>query len=224
MTLRNPRPHGPDQPVVLIADDEDLICHLARLALEGAGYCVLTANNGEQALELSRSFPGVIHLLVSDIVMPKMNGLALREQILRERPAIRVLLMSGQTDQRLEDCAFLAKPFKLEEIKERVRQLVGRPSEIGDRLDSDRASRDHPSMDAFWAEVRTAREDLTIAMSRYRDLLEQAKASHWKTDRDGADMLRQAASAEHRALRQYAHLLDSFTKLVLDSRPTLGNE
>jgi DNA-binding NtrC family response regulator len=209
---------------VLIADDEDLICHLARAALEAAGFFVLTASDGEQALRLSRSFHGTIHILVSDIVMPKMNGLALREQILRERPAIQVLLMSGQTDQPVENAAFLPKPFNFDDLKERVRQLLGPPSKIRDRCNSRRVSRDKPEVEALGAQVRAAREDLTIAMSHYKDLLERAKASRWKTDADGSEALRQAAAAERRALKQYAKLLDAFTSLVLDSRPTLGDE
>jgi len=125
--------HSPDQPVVLVADDEEFIRQLIQATLEAAGYCVLTANDGEQALKLSRSFSGSIHVLVSDIVMPKMDGFALREQILRDRPAIRVLLMSGQTDQRLQGVAFLPKPFQLDDLKERVRQLLALPQTMGRR-------------------------------------------------------------------------------------------
>jgi len=214
-------PPGPDQPVVLIADDEDLICHLARSALEGAGFYVLTASDGEQALKLSRSFHGTIHILVSDIVMPNMNGLALREQILRERPAIQVLLMSGQTHWPVENGAFLPKPFKVEDLKERVRQLLGAPQNQGQARPH---STDRDNLQASWAQVRAARENLAIAMSHHNDLLEQAKASRWKTDPDGTEVLRQAAATERRAFQQYAELLDTFTKLVLDRRPLSGDE
>jgi len=207
---------------VLVADDEEFICQLARVALEAAGFLVLTAKDGEEALKLSRSFPGIIHVLVSDIVMPKVNGLALREQILRERPRIQVLLMSGQTEQRIEDAAFLPKPFKLEDLKQRVRQLLGRPPEIGDGRGR-RDYRQNPEVDA-WAQVGAAREDLTNAMSHYKDLLEQANASGWRTDPDGTEALRQAANAERRALQRYARLLDAFTRLVLRSRPSSGNQ
>ena len=87
-------------------------------------YFVLTAGDGEQALILSRGFHGTIHVLVSDMVMPKLDGIALREQILRERPAVKVLLMSGSADRPLEGVAFLPKPFAGGEFQQRVQELA----------------------------------------------------------------------------------------------------
>jgi DNA-binding response OmpR family regulator len=86
---------------------------------------VLTASDGKQALELSRKFPGTIHALVSDVVMPKLDGLGLCKQILRERPAIKVLLMSA-SGEPVAGVPFLHKPFNLEELKQKVRQLLSR--------------------------------------------------------------------------------------------------
>jgi CheY-like chemotaxis protein len=111
------------RPVILVADDEVAIRNIARFTLEEAGYFVLTAGDGEQALNLSRDFQGSIHVLVSDMAMPKLDGIALREQILRERPAVKVLLMSGSTDRPLEGVAFLPKPFAGGELQQRVREL-----------------------------------------------------------------------------------------------------
>src|SRR5580658_3397899 len=118
------RPSQPDQPVILVADDETIVCNVVRIGLEAAGFFVLTASDGEQALLLSRKFPGAIHGLVSDVKMPNLDGLALREQILRERPGIKVLLMSGHVEEPLAGVPLLQKPFKLEHLKLRVRQLV----------------------------------------------------------------------------------------------------
>jgi DNA-binding NtrC family response regulator len=145
---------------VLVVDDEEMICQLARMTLEAAGFFVLAAGNGEQALMLSRRFPGTIHVLVSDIVMPRMSGLALRQQILRERPAIQVLLMSGQMDHPLEGAAFLPKPFRVEDLIERVRQLLRPPPTPGPRGDAARLRRDR-------IERRLA-DDLNEAISQYR--------------------------------------------------------
>jgi two-component system, cell cycle sensor histidine kinase and response regulator CckA len=118
------RPAQPDQPVILVADDEVTIRNIARLTLEEAGYFVLTAGDGEQALDLSRGFHGTIHVLVSDMVMPNLDGMALREQILRERPTVKVLLMSGSADRPLRGVAFLPKPFETVELEQRVQELV----------------------------------------------------------------------------------------------------
>jgi CheY-like chemotaxis protein len=139
------------RPVVLVAEDEELICRRVHVSLEAAGFFVLTANDGEQALELSRGCPGAIQVLVSDIVMPRLNGLARCVQTLRERPAIHVLRMFGQTDQRLPDAASLLKPFRLDDLKTRVRQLLGPPPEIRDTRHC--TSRDDREPDALWAQL-----------------------------------------------------------------------
>ena len=118
------RPSIADQPVVLVADDEVTVCNVVRISLEAAGFFVLQANDGQQALKLSREFPDPIHLLVSDVMMPHLDGLALRDQILRERPAIKVLLMSGEVPQPIPGGEFLPKPFRIEELRRRVRRLL----------------------------------------------------------------------------------------------------
>src|SRR5258708_5069765 len=83
--------------VILLAEDEHLVRNLVRTILINEGYAVLDANDGEHALEISRGFPGSIHMLLTDVKMPKMNGLELSQQIARERPGIKVLIMSGKT-------------------------------------------------------------------------------------------------------------------------------
>jgi CheY-like chemotaxis protein len=117
------RPLVADQPVVLVADDEPIVCNIVRIALAAMGMFVLAASDGKQALELSRQFPGKIHALVSDIAMPNIDGLDLCEQIRRERPATKVLLMSGYGCPP-DGVLFLRKPFKLEELNQKVRQLM----------------------------------------------------------------------------------------------------
>jgi CheY-like chemotaxis protein len=127
--VNNPQsllPADPDQPVVLIAEDEVTVQNVARIVLEKAGYFVLTASDGEEALTLSRSFPATIAALVSDIKMPKLDGLGLRERIVAERPAIRVLLMSGQMDDpHVGGVPFLHKPFRPPDLRNAVRDLLG---------------------------------------------------------------------------------------------------
>jgi CheY-like chemotaxis protein len=119
----------PNQSVILVADDEVLIRSLIRQGLEAAGYFVLTASDGEQAMDLSRKFPSSIHALITDVIMPKLDGIALRRQILGERPEIRVLLMSGQTAQEIPQAApFLRKPFRVGDLRKRLRQLLVEPS------------------------------------------------------------------------------------------------
>ena len=113
-----------DKPVILVADDETPVRELVRHILETAGYAVLTAADGEQALQVSRTFPTTIHLLLSDVLMPKLGGMALCEQLLRERPAMNVLLLSGTVEQPREGVAFLRKPFRAEILRDHVRRLL----------------------------------------------------------------------------------------------------
>ena len=66
-----------------------MVQNVARITLEADGYFVLTAHNGKEALHLSRKFPGTIHAVLSDVRMPKMDGLELRERLLRNVPGFR---------------------------------------------------------------------------------------------------------------------------------------
>ena len=121
------RPSRPDQTVILVVDDDVMIRNVARITLEADGYFILAAHDGEEALHISRKFPGAIHAVLSDVMMPKMDGLQLRERILTERPGVKVLLMSGQMDSALSfNFPFLAKPFGPAVLKDRIRQLVPR--------------------------------------------------------------------------------------------------
>jgi len=96
---------------------------LVRLALESLGMLVLTANDGEEALQIVRQYAGTIDALVSDIVMPHLDGVALCEQIRRDHPGMKVLLMSGGCDGP-NGVPFLRKPFSMEELTQCVQQLV----------------------------------------------------------------------------------------------------
>jgi DNA-binding response OmpR family regulator len=112
----------PARAVILVADDDPAVLELLRVVLEQEGYSVLTAADGDEAMRISRAFSGTIHLVVTDLHMPGLDGLQLREKLQVERPATRVLLMSGQIFLA-DEWAFLLKPFNLDLLKTRVRQL-----------------------------------------------------------------------------------------------------
>src|SRR5947207_5895555 len=76
---------------VLLADDEDLVRGFVRTVLERSGYCVLEAPGGDEALELCEQYEGPIDLLVTDVVMPRMNGRELAERVRDMRPGTKVL-------------------------------------------------------------------------------------------------------------------------------------
>src|SRR3954470_22379443 len=104
----------PVHPVILLADDEVFVRNFLREALQ-RDYEMLVAADGREALQLSRAYDGVIHMLLSDVEMPRMDGVTLSRRIVAERSGVRVLLMSGSTERRLEHAGqpipFLPKPF-----------------------------------------------------------------------------------------------------------------
>ena len=119
------------QETVLLTEDEDSVRVVATAALERRGYRVLAAADGESAIAISRAFPGRIDLLVTDVVMPGMNGRHLSEQLEMMRPDMRVLFVSGYTDdavrwkgESIDERALLQKPFTSRELARRVRVML----------------------------------------------------------------------------------------------------
>jgi DNA-binding response OmpR family regulator len=119
---------------VLLVEDDHAVQTIARAALTRRGYRVLTASNAAEALAITRAFPGPIHLLLTDVVMPGMGGRELAEHVVAERAGLRVLFMSGYTEDEVlhrgvsaEAMAFLPKPFTPETLSARVRAVLDAP-------------------------------------------------------------------------------------------------
>ena len=110
-----------EKPVILLADDEGPVRDFIRDILETAGYAVLMAADGEQALQVSRAFPTTIHLLLCDMMMPKLGGIA---PILLERPAMKVLLLSDTVERPPKGVEVLRKPFEAEILRQQVQRLL----------------------------------------------------------------------------------------------------
>jgi PAS domain S-box-containing protein len=117
--------------VVLLAEDEERVRSLAARVLGQQGYKVIEACDGQQALEIAERCGGEIHLVFSDIMMPRMNGLELAERLRRCRPGIKVLLTSGYTgDVVAQEGAlnpsipFLQKPFTVRTLALKVREVL----------------------------------------------------------------------------------------------------
>jgi two-component system cell cycle sensor histidine kinase/response regulator CckA len=114
--------------VILLADDDALVRNVVRTMLTEAGYMVLDAVDGEHALEVSRKYDGAIHALLTDVKMPRMNGLELSTHIIRERPEIKVLVMSGKTSGEMlvigESVQFLRKPFLPKALRAKLSGLL----------------------------------------------------------------------------------------------------
>ncbi|MGE0441494.1 MAG: ATP-binding protein [Gemmatimonadales bacterium] len=125
---------------VLLAEDEDSVRRLTRMLLEQDGLVVLEAASGEDALALAEQWTGAIDVLLTDLVMPGMNGRELAGQILAARPDTKVVFMSGYTADSLgRDSApfpgipFLQKPFEGNELRRVVREAVQAAKAAGGR-------------------------------------------------------------------------------------------
>jgi two-component system cell cycle sensor histidine kinase/response regulator CckA len=125
---RLPKPretHG--QETVLLVEDEESVRTLAADVLRGAGYAVLEAPNPDRALSVCDAHPGLIDLLVTDVVMPQMNGPDLASKVLERWPRVRVLYISGYSETErgvLAAAAFLPKPFSPDDLRDKVRQVL----------------------------------------------------------------------------------------------------
>jgi two-component system, cell cycle sensor histidine kinase and response regulator CckA len=117
---------------ILVVEDQPEVRTIAIAALQRFGYTVLSAVNGEEALSIASGFLGRIDLLLTDVVMPGMNGRELTSRLRVERPDIRVLLMSGYTETAMADLTdfnaevgYVQKPFTPETLAEKVREALG---------------------------------------------------------------------------------------------------
>lgn len=125
-------PSGPDQDEevwLLVAEDDKTVRVMLTRVLERAGYQVLAAGDGVEALDVLEGHPGPVHLLLSDVVMPRMGGAELARQVRALRPEIPVLFISGYTgevdcDDLRELGAFMSKPFRPRALLEAIEGLL----------------------------------------------------------------------------------------------------
>jgi PAS domain S-box-containing protein len=116
---------------ILLVEDEHMILRVAREALAGLGYRVLTAADGVQALDLLNSMTDPVNLLITDVVMPKMGGRELANRLTALRPTLRVLFSSGYTENAIvehgvldDGINFLQKPYTPTTLARRVREVL----------------------------------------------------------------------------------------------------
>ncbi|HEX4932836.1 MAG TPA: response regulator, partial [Gemmatimonadaceae bacterium] len=126
-----PTPLGGE--TILVVEDDGAVRMLAERMLRSLGYAVLSAANGETALALARDHDGPIDLVLTDVIMPGMNGRQLADALTALRPNIRVLHTSGYTADHIarhgvldEGVEFLPKPYSIDELGQRVRRVLDR--------------------------------------------------------------------------------------------------
>lgn len=116
---------------ILLVEDDETVRQFAHRALAAAGHTVLEAADGEEALRVSLRHPGVIHLLITDVVMPGMSGRVLAERLAAERPDLKVLYVSGYAENAIvhngildAGTAFLHKPLTADVLLRKVREVL----------------------------------------------------------------------------------------------------
>jgi two-component system, cell cycle sensor histidine kinase and response regulator CckA len=119
------------QDTILLVEDEEAVRSFAARALKLRGYNVLEAAGGEEALEIVKSSTATIHLLITDVVMPNMDGPTLVRAVKRLRPDMAIIFMSGyaeeafrRNDEKAEDLHFLPKPFGLKQLAAKVKDVL----------------------------------------------------------------------------------------------------
>jgi DNA-binding response OmpR family regulator len=115
-----------EKPTILVAEDEPAILKMIASALHHAGYSVIGAEDGQEALAKARKHSGPIVLLITDVIMPSVDGFDLREKLLQERSHLPVLVISGQLDPEItgDEFAVLRKPFLPSELVEKVKEIL----------------------------------------------------------------------------------------------------
>ena len=125
--------HEPGTETILFVEDEQSVRELVCEYLSARGYHVLEASDGLQALEMAAAHTGKIQLLITDVVMPKLSGRELAARLAATRPDLKVLYISGYTDDSVfrhgvlqGGMAFLQKPFNLKALAAKIREILER--------------------------------------------------------------------------------------------------
>ena len=124
---------GAGNETILLVEDEEAIRHLVRDILTRWGYEVLEARAGEEALSACARHLGRIHLLLTDVLMPRMSGRDLAKRVQGSRPEVKVLFVSGYPDDTTfpegldPGAAYLSKPFTPDALVRKVRELLDAP-------------------------------------------------------------------------------------------------
>ncbi len=135
MAQRTPLKTTPGSETVLLVEDDSVLRELIGAGLRADGYKVLVATDGVDALRVSDQHPGSINVLLTDVIMPQMSGPDLARSLAPRRPGMRVLYISGYTDDKLRhasiagsEVVLIQKPFQLADLTHKLREILGRNS------------------------------------------------------------------------------------------------
>jgi hypothetical protein len=123
-----------DKETILVVDDEESLRTVVVDLLGLLGYCTLSAANGNEAMKLAEGYPGRIDLLLTDVVMHPLPGPVLAERLMRSRPEMKVIFISGYANPSLApdgilkpDTVLVHKPFTMKILSAKLREVLGDP-------------------------------------------------------------------------------------------------
>jgi len=124
-----------DKETILVVDDDDALRPVIADLLGHLGYCILSAANGHEAMELAEGYPGKIDLLLTDVLMHPLTGPAVAEKLMRSRPEMKVIYISGYDKAILAPDGVLKpgtvlvnKPFTMKMLSVKLREVLGDPA------------------------------------------------------------------------------------------------
>jgi len=119
------------EETILLVEDDPLVRELSFEFLKSAGYNMLVSSNGKEAYALAEQHKGKIHLVLTDVVMPGMGGQEMVEKIVKTRPGLKVIYLSGYADEAIvshgklpHGDAFMQKPFRMGDLANKVREIL----------------------------------------------------------------------------------------------------
>jgi CheY-like chemotaxis protein len=118
------------EETILFVEDNSMVIEFAAHILKNAGFRILEAQNGEEAQTLEAAYTGKIDLLISDVIMPGINGKVLAERLSRKRPGMKVILTSGYTENIIEQQSladglnFISKPYSAGSLLKKIREVL----------------------------------------------------------------------------------------------------
>jgi len=209
---------APTGQIVLVVDDDKILLQSFEAILRRRDYSPIAAFSPLEALKKSRDFRGDIHLLLTDVTMPEMDGFTLARQILAERPQIRILMMSGNTNVSTR-LPLLRKPFSMHELLEQIAKVISGPPPLPIDLLMETAPSEYGLRAALTAEVDQARRRY---LDFSRELLEITKDVPSGMPYPDSSMRIQRPAAElHRLFEEYQKArkkLDDYVSVRQENR------
>jgi CheY-like chemotaxis protein len=193
---------GSEGEVILLVDDDEDLLRATVEVLRRRGYSPIAALGPHEALKKSRDFRGEIHLLLTDVSMPEMDGLELAQQVLAERARIRVLLMSAYG--AFSRLPLVKKPFRMGQLLEQVAHVIAGPPSVIDVFIDKEAARGS-MRDALTAEADEARFRYLLAQREFMEIIKELPSGI--PNPDGAMRIELSADRMKQAFEEYQKTL-----------------